>query len=143
MVMEGLSMIYEFEIPGKITGKGRPRVNTTTAIAYTPAKTKEYEDLVKQYFIIKYRKIEPLQGRIAVTIIADFGVPKNTSKKQREDILKGMISPTKKPDIDNIAKIILDALNKLAFKDDNQITKLIIEKQYAEEEKVKVKIEEY
>ena len=53
------------------------------------------------------------------------------------------ISPTKKPDIDNIAKIILDALNKLAFNDDNQITKLNIEKIYSEEEKIYVKIENY
>ena len=40
-------MIYEFEVPGKITGKGRPRVNTQTAIAYTPTKTKDYEELFK------------------------------------------------------------------------------------------------
>ena len=136
-------MIYEFEIPGKITGKGRPRVNTTTAIAYTPAKTKEYEELVKQYFIIKYRKINPLEGRIKINITAYFLVPKNTSKKQEENMLNNAISPTKKPDIDNIAKIILDALNKLAFKDDNQITKLEIEKKYGTEEKIFVKVEEY
>ena len=136
-------MIYEFEVPGKITGKGRPRVNTTTAIAYTPAKTKEYEELVKQYFIIKYRKINPLEGRIKIKITAYFSVPKNTSKKQEENMLNNTISPTKKPDIDNIAKIILDALNKLAFKDDNQITKLEIEKKYRTEEKISVKVEEY
>ena len=136
-------MIYEFEVPGKITGKGRPRVNTTTAIAYTPAKTKEYEELVKQYFIIKYRKINPLEGRIKINITAYFSVPKNTSKKQEENMLNNAISPTKKPDIDNIAKIILDALNKLAFKDDNQITKLEIEKKYGTEEKISVKVEEY
>ena len=136
-------MIYEFEIPGKITGKGRPRVNTTTAIAYTPAKTKEYEELVKQYFIIKYRRINPLEGRIKINITAYFSVPKNTSKKQEENMLNNTISPTKKPDIDNIAKIILDALNKLAFKDDNQITKLEIEKKYGTEEKISVKVEEY
>lgn len=136
-------MIYEFEIPGKITGKGRPRVNTTTAIAYTPAKTKEYEELVKQYFIIKYRRINPLEGRIKINITAYFSVPKNTSKKQEENMLNNVISPTKKPDIDNIAKIILDALNKLAFKDDNQITKLEIEKKYGTEEKIFVKVEEY
>ena len=47
-------MKYEFDVIGPVTGKGRPRVNTYTARAYTPAKTKEYEDLVKQYFIIKY-----------------------------------------------------------------------------------------
>lgn len=136
-------MIYEFEVPGKITGKGRPRVNTTTAIAYTPAKTKEYEELVKQYFILKYRRINPLEGRIKVEIKAYFSVPKNTSKKQKEEMLKQNISPIKKPDIDNIAKIILDSLNKLAFKDDNQITKLSMEKIYAEEERVYIKIEEY
>lgn len=136
-------MIYEFEVPGKITGKGRPRVNTQTAIAYTPTKTREYEELVKQYFIIKYRKIKPLEGRIVISIKAYFGIPKNVSKKQKEEMLANIISPIKKPDIDNIAKIILDALNKLAFHDDNQITKLNIEKIYAEEEKVYVKIEEY
>lgn len=136
-------MIYEFEVPGKVTGKGRPRVNTTTAIAYTPTKTKEYEELIKQYFILKYRKINPLENRIKVTIQAYFSIPKNTNKTQKEEMLKGNISPTKKPDIDNIAKIVLDALNKLAFKDDNQITKLNLEKIYSEEEKVFIKIEEY
>lgn len=136
-------MIYEFEVPGKITGKGRPRVNTQTAIAYTPTKTREYEELVKQYFILKYRRINPLEGRIKIQIKAYMGMAKNISKKQKEEMIKNTISPTKKPDIDNIAKVILDALNKLAFKDDNQITKLEIEKFYAEEEKVYVKIEEY
>ena len=136
-------MKYEFEVPGKITGKGRPRINTATAIAYTPTKTKEYEDLVKQYFIIKNRCAKPLEGRLEVTIKAFFGIPKNTSKKQKEEMLNNNISPVKKPDIDNIAKIILDALNKLAFNDDNQITKLSIEKEYCEEEKVYIKIEQY
>lgn len=136
-------MKYEFEVPGRITGKGRPRVNTTTAIAYTPARTKEYEELIKQYFIIKYRAIKPLEGRLSVTIKAHFSIPKNTSKLKTEEMLNNTISPVKKPDIDNIAKIVLDALNKLAFKDDNQITKLNVEKIYSEEEKISIKIEEY
>lgn len=136
-------MIYEFEVPGKITGKGRPRVNTATAIAYTPARTKEYEDLIKQYFIIKYRGTKPLEGRLSVTIKAYFAIPKNTTKLKIGEMLSNTISPVKKPDIDNIAKIVLDALNKLAFKDDNQITKLNVEKMYSEEEKVLILIEEY
>lgn len=136
-------MIYEFEIPGKITGKGRPRVNTQTAIAYTPTRTREYEEIVQQYFILKYRSIKPLEGRIKVSIKAYFGIPKSASKVQRKCMLDNRVSPTKKPDIDNIAKIILDALNNLAFKDDNQIIKLDVEKIYAEEEKVYVKVEEY
>lgn len=136
-------MIYEFEIPGPVTGKGRPRINTYTCRAYTPNKTKEYEELAKQYFVLKYPRYIPIEGRVKVSIIAYFKIPKGTNKKNEELMLSGNISPTKKPDIDNIEKIILDAMNSLAFKDDNQITKLEIEKVYSEEEKVYVKIEEY
>ena len=58
-------------------------------------------------------------------------------------MIQNEISPNKKPDIDNIVKIILDAMNKFAFKDDTQITKLSVEKIYGEEEKVHIEIEEY
>ena len=136
-------MKYEFEVIGDIKGKARPRVNTYTCKAYTPTNTKDYELLVKQYFKIKYPRFVPLENRLAVKIIATFKVPKTTTKKDREQIEKGLISPTKKPDIDNIVKIILDALNQMAFKDDTQITKLEVEKVYGEEEKVNVAIEEY
>lgn len=135
--------MYEFEVPGNIVGKARPRVNTITGRAYTPTKTKDYEYLVEQYFMLKYPKFEPIKNRTKVIIKAYFAVPKSANKSQREEMLKNNISPTKKPDIDNIIKIILDAMNKFAFEDDNQITKIEVEKQYAEEEKVYIKIEEY
>ena len=136
-------MIYEFEVPGKITGKGRPRVNSYNGIVYTPTKTKDYECLVEQYFLLKYPKFKMIEGRIKVEIKAYFDIPKSTKKSYIEEMLENKISPTKKPDIDNIVKVILDAMNKFAFKDDNQITKLEIEKLYGKEEKVYIKIEEY
>ena len=136
-------MKYEFEVIGKINGKARPRLNMYTGKVYTPTNTKDYENLIGEYFKIKYHRNEILKGRIKVTIVAYFAVPKSTSKKDRENMLLGNISPTKKPDIDNIVKIVLDALNKYVFEDDNQITKLDVEKVYAEEEKVYVAIEEY
>lgn len=58
-------------------------------------------------------------------------------------MLDNKIAPTKKPDIDNIVKIILDAMNKFAFKDDTQVTKLEVEKRYSEIPRVYIKIEEY
>ena len=51
-----------------------------------------------------------------------------------------MISPIKKPDMDNIAKIILDSLNGLAYLDDKQVTKLVIWKKYGDIPKVEVNI---
>ncbi len=136
-------MKYEFEVIGDIKGKARPRVNTYTCKAYTPTNTKDYEELVKQYFKIKYPRYLPLEGRIAVKIVAQFKIPKTATKKDKELIAEGKLSPTKKPDIDNIEKIILDALNKMAFNDDNQITKIEVEKVYGEVEKAIIIIEEY
>ena len=136
-------MVYEFEVIGDIKGKARPRVNTYTGTAYTPTGTKDYENLIKQYFKVKYPRYEPLDGRVAIKIIAYFEVTKNTTKKDKKLIEEGLLSPTKKPDIDNIVKIILDALNKMAFKDDNKITKLEVEKLYGSEEKIVVKVENY
>lgn len=136
-------MIYEFEVPGKVIGKGRPRLNSYTGIVYTPTRTKDYESLVEQYFLLKYPRFKVLEGRIKVSIIAYFSIPKTTKKADINEMLENNISPTKKPDIDNIVKAILDSMNKFAFKDDNQITKLEVEKKYALEDKVYVKIEEY
>lgn len=136
-------MIYEFEVPGKVIGKGRPRLNSYTGIVYTPTKTKDYETLVEQYFLLKYPKFKILEGRIKVSIVAYFSIPKATKKSDINDMLDNNISPTKKPDIDNIVKVVLDSMNKFAFKDDNQITKLEVEKRYSLEDKIFIKIEEY
>lgn len=136
-------MIYEFEVPGKVVGKGRPRLNSYTGIVYTPTKTKDYETLVEQYFLLKYPKFKIIEGRLKVSIIAYFSIPKATKKSDINKMLDNNISPTKKPDIDNIVKVVLDSMNKFAFKDDNQITKLDVEKKYSLEDKVYIKIEEY
>ena len=133
---------YEIEIDESITGKQRPRMNIYTGKAYTPTKTKNYEYLVKQIFINKYPNFTPIEGRVAMTIIAYFEIPKSTSKKKAEMICDE-ISPTKKPDWDNIGKIVSDALNKFAYKDDSQITDVRIFKKYSTIPKVIVKILEY
>lgn len=134
--------IYELEIPESITGKQRPRMNTYTGRAYTPNKTKNYEYLVRQLFVYKYPKFEPIVGRVKLSVIAYFELPKSISKQKEAEMLAGIISPTKKPDWDNIGKIISDALNKFAFKDDAQIIEAIIIKKYARTPKVIVRIEE-
>lgn len=136
-------MVYEFEVPAKIVGKGRPRLNSYTGQVYTPTKTKDYESLVEQYFLLKYPRYKTIEGRAKVSITAFFEIPKSTSKAMKEQMMENTISPTKKPDIDNVVKIVLDSMNKFAFKDDTQITKIEVEKLYGVEEKLYVKIEEY
>jgi len=84
---------------------------------------------------------DDLDTEVSVKITAYFKPNKSMSKKLREELVKNKIGHTHKPDCDNIAKIILDALNGLAFKDDNQITELKVIKLYGNEDKVEVEIE--
>ena len=135
--------MIQFTIPGIPVGKGRPKFSTINghAVAYTPAKTASYENLVKlayqqQCTTQAFEKDAPLKAEI----VAYFPVPKSTSKKKREEMLCGKIRHTKKPDTDNIAKAILDALNGIAYHDDSQIFNLTVRKRYAESPRAEVTI---
>lgn len=132
-------MGIRFEILGKPTGKGRPRLGRYGT--YTPQKTRDYEDLVKISFKAKY-KIQPSEKEIRAKITAIFKPPISLSKKKQIELADWEQGYIHKPDIDNIAKIILDSLNGLAYKDDSQITTLLIFKQYGKADKVIVELEE-
>ena len=117
-----------FSIPGKAVGKGRPRF--ANGHAYTPETTKEYEDLVRAAFLEAHgKKIEDEALFVQISVYTE--PPKSISKKKREEFLKGY--PMKKPDLDNVAKIILDALNGVAWKDDTQVVDLRVNRNWATE----------
>lgn len=109
---------------------------------YTPSATQKFEQKVKNAFLEKYTLKELSDKPIKAVIIAEFEPPKSISKKKRLELIEEVIDYTKKPDIDNISKIILDALNGVAYKDDNQVAELRVYKKYGYENKIIVKLEE-
>lgn len=127
-------------IPGVPVGKGRPKFSTFNghAVAYTPEKTVNYENLVKLSFQQTGETSFDKDAMLRANIVAYFPIPKSTSKKKRELIELGLIQPTKKPDLDNIAKVILDALNGLAYYDDAQVCQLEIMKCYSDTPRAEV-----
>ena len=128
-----------FIIKGEPKGKGRPRF-TKNGHIYTPAETSRYESLVG----LSYRnsaKGYKFTSPVRVTIKAYQKPPKGKSKKVVEDMLNGRILPTKKPDADNVAKIILDGLNGVAWDDDTQVVEMMVIKRYSNEPMVAVIIE--
>lgn len=116
-------------VTGKIRGKARPRV--CRGHAFNPKDTVEYEKLVRECY--KQQDGRYLEGPIKALIIAYYKIPKSYSKKRIQDIREGLEQPVKKPDADNIAKIILDSLNGVAYKDDSQIIELRVIKRYTED----------
>ena len=134
-------MKYRFEIKEKAIGKQRPRYSSKMKRMYTPAKTSSFEEKVKWAFKSKYNIETELSTKpFKAKIIAIFEPPKSISKKKKEELLYSEY--TKKPDVDNIAKIILDSLNELAYKDDNQVSELLVFKQYGDENLIRVELEE-
>lgn len=130
----------KFVILGEPKAKGRPRF-TSNGHAYTPQGTVEYENLVKISYQSQTHSTELMEGELKATITAFFSIPKSTSKKKKKLMLEGLIDPVKKPDCDNLAKTVLDALNTIAYKDDSRITELHVEKHYSETPRVEVEIE--
>lgn len=137
--------MIKFEVLGTPVGKSRPKFSTANghAVAYTPAKTANYETLVRlsyqqQIGCFMFDKDIPLRAIIR----AFFPIPKSTSKKKREQMEAGKIRHTKKCDADNIAKACLDALNGIAFYDDSQVCELSISKFYGYTPKVEIIIDE-
>lgn len=129
-----------FEVIGEPQGKARPRF-TQQGHTYTPAATKAYEQAVAWAYKAKYGTVQFCKGvPLRMDIIAYYAVPNSASKAKRADMLSGKIRPTKKPDYDNVAKIISDALNGLAFYDDAQIVDGNVTKWYGETPKVVVRI---
>jgi len=130
--------VISLTIPGPPIGKQRARV-TRTGHAYTPAKTVNYEALVKQTFAAKYPDFVPLSGPVVVGLWILLMPSKETARKIKKGI---KVYPTIKPDIDNVFKIIADALSGLAFVDDKQIVESDLSKHYAERPMVEVVIKE-
>ena len=134
-----------FSIPGAPQGKARPKVvrNGTFSRAYTPEKTVNYEALVKLSYQQAAGGLFLGAGvPVRVRIDAYYDTPKSESKKKLRNMLAGLLFPTKKPDWDNIGKIICDALNGIAWKDDAQIVDGRVLKHYSEVPRTDVLIEE-
>lgn len=137
--------LIHFVVPGKPFGKQRPRVACRGKFskAYTPKETIAYENLVKLFYTQEANgEMFPEDAELEIIILAYYEIPKSASKVKREGMLSGKIRPTKRPDIDNVAKAIYDSLNKVAYHDDAAIVDSRISKFYSDSPRVEVIIKQ-
>ena len=119
--------------------KERPRATVVGGHAriYTPKATEDYEKKIREAWK-KANGFDQLTGPVVVRIHLGMPIPKSTTKAAKVKMLEKKQVPVTKPDIDNLAKSILDAINGIAYKDDNQIVTLLVRKFYADVPFVKV-----
>lgn len=123
---------FAFTVDADPVGKGRPRATTIGGFArlYTPAKTRKYEALVSATAtaaMVSQRR-QRLDGPLKVTIVAAFTLPK--SKERKRQPVQGSWH-VGKPDADNVAKAVLDAIEGVVFAEDAAVCELVVTKRTA------------
>lgn len=138
-------MKVKFTVLGEPQGKGRPRFTKVGQYVktYTPDKTVSYENLVKLEYRRQCKDYMFEKGRpVDIRILAYYPIPKSVSKKKQAMMIANELRPMKKPDTDNVVKVILDSLNQIAYHDDVQAVDCQVRKFYSENPRVVVTIED-
>ena len=132
-----------FRVEGKPQGKARARTFYNKRIgkmqSITPEQTKSYEELIRWNYKISGGEYFEDKA-VKVSIKAFYPIPQAFSRSKREQVLQGQLRPQTKPDCDNITKVVLDALNGVAYYDDKQVISISCEKWYADKGYLEVEI---
>lgn len=135
-------MTLAFSLPGAPKGKGRPRFVRATGRTYSPADTVSYENAIK-FAAHQAMGARPLIDKaVELRVTAVFPIPASWPKRKWADAVAGVISPTVKPDCDNVIKSVADALNGVVWHDDKQIVRATIWKKYGEKPELLIYVDE-
>jgi Holliday junction resolvase RusA-like endonuclease len=150
----------EFTIEGEPRGKERPRARVVSpprgkpfAQIYTPSSSTAYETAVFRASQGVRKRVGLIEGPVRVLILIGMPIPKSYTKTRQRQIRAGLEAHTKKPDIDNIVKAILDGLVRSSgqgdlrehvglLKDDTQVVDLRVIKDYTDVPRVSVRVTE-
>lgn len=139
-----MTFMLTYMVEGNPIGKGRPKFARRGSFVstYTPTKTRDYENVIKEVAKKAMGSNEILETPVTVAIYITVPIPASYSKKRTEACLKDIERPIKKPDIDNIAKCFLDAMNNIVYLDDTQVLTLHVTKVYGTVGMVEVMVRE-
>ena len=127
-----MSISVTFMVDAVPIPKGRPRFRSMGKFVqtYTDSKTRDFEALIAEHAKIAMGDMEPLETPLSVFLHFSLPIPASATKKVREALLA--TPHTKKPDIDNLCKSVLDGMAGIVFKNDGQIASLHAKKVYAD-----------
>lgn len=136
-------------VPGQPQAKARakariiqPRGKKPSVQMYTPANTVNYENHIAMLAKNVMRGRKPTLNAVSLDLVLYFEVPASWSPWKREAAHDKLLAATAKPDADNVLKAVKDALNKIVWHDDSQVTDLSVKKRYGKGPGVSITITE-
>lgn len=119
-------------VPG-MRGKDRPRFNMRSGKVYTPSTTTQFERVVAQCYRTQGGNCFDSQP-VMLSVVLFYKLPQSLSRRRKDAMLEKKEPPMVKPDIDNVVKIVMDALNGVAYDDDKQVVRQYAEKRYTDDD---------
>lgn len=131
-------------IPGTPQGKGRARsfIRNGKIAHITPEKTRTYEGNIKTLAIETMGELPPSSKPIRIDLVIVMRPSDSWPEWKKELAYSGRLSPTAKPDSDNVEKAVKDALNGIAWLDDAQVVQDTKQKIFGERPGVRVEVVE-
>jgi Holliday junction resolvase RusA-like endonuclease len=126
--------MFKFTVPGKPIGKARPRF-TNAGRTFTPKETV----LAEQAIRIGWQDAGATRlpdGPVCLEILLGVSRPRGHYKRDGTLTAEGQRTPfpyRQKPDLDNAVKLIMDALNGVAYTDDVQVVDVLVRRLWASE----------
>lgn len=132
-----------FVVPGEPVAQGRPRFRRVGnhVSTYDPKMSKDYKKTVQAYAKMAYG-LPPISNAVQLTVNVYKSIPKSFSKAKRESAMSGELRPSVKPDWDNYAKGVADALNGIVYADDGLVVTAMVNKWYAVNPRIEVMVQE-
>lgn len=107
---------------------------------YTPEETRAWKETVSVYARAAMRGTAPLTGAVGLSLSFEVAIPAKWPRWKREAAERGEVAPTMKPDADNYAKAVKDAMNEIVWVDDAQVVSLEVRKSFARRPRMAVVI---
>jgi len=140
-----LTNIISFTIQGEPVAKARARVTDRRdrngkRITYTPEKTSaaEYDFQIQAMW---HRPDIPFTGPLVLRAKFYRMIPKSFSNRRRDYAEAGKLRPATKPDLDNLVKLVKDAMQGIFYANDSQIVRIEAEKWYSENPRIEIILE--
>jgi Holliday junction resolvase RusA-like endonuclease len=130
--------ICAFAFYGAAIPKMRAGRNGTQS--FTPKRNMAFEAHIRAIGAVTMARagMAPTPDAVLAEIAVERAIPKSWSKKKAL-AMRGL-PITGRPDIDNLAKAILDALNEVVYEDDAQVSDLHFSRRWGETDCVRVRI---
>ncbi len=129
--------MQKIEIPIRPRPKQRPRFSL--GHTYTPKETQQYEKAIGA--VVREKMTERYTKWAFVNIDFHYQIPKSATKEQKRMVDIAPIIHAKRPDLDNLQKSVLDALNGILWDDDSIVWGIVAQKHYSTSDKIIIETE--